>query len=204
VVSNFIATMKHKRISEFAKSIGVSHTAIAKAIAAGRIPESLVETKQLPSGRQVKFITNPVAARSAFLGDDFEVEAADTSEAAAALDRDDDAIPPIAQSRAAAEFFKAKSAKLEYERESGKLVDAEEFKVKFSTMVTVARTRLLAVPSKAKGRIPHLTLEDLTILTSLIREALEGLAEPDDRLQKILNEAWEMWRAPSEGAEATP
>ena len=59
--------MKHQRISEFAASINVSHTAIRKAINRGRIPPDLVRTKELTSGRKVTLIINPVAARAAFL-----------------------------------------------------------------------------------------------------------------------------------------
>jgi phage terminase Nu1 subunit (DNA packaging protein) len=38
------------------------------------------------------------------------------------------------------------------------------------------RTRLLGVPSAAKQRIPHLEIEEVEVLTLLVREALEELA----------------------------
>jgi phage terminase Nu1 subunit (DNA packaging protein) len=42
--------------------------------------------------------------------------------------------------------------------------------------VNITRNRLLGVPSAAKQRIPHLELEEVELLTLLIREALEELA----------------------------
>lgn len=73
--------MKHQRISEFAASIDVSHTAIRKAINNGRIPADLVRTKELPSGRKVTIIINPVAARAAFLATyRDQLEVADSAE----------------------------------------------------------------------------------------------------------------------------
>lgn len=86
---------------------------------------------------------------------------------------DGETIPSINQSRAITEAFKAKITRLEYEEQSGKLVDAEEFRSKFTSMVSMARTRLLGVPSKAKGRIPHLNVDEIDVLNELIREALE-------------------------------
>jgi phage terminase Nu1 subunit (DNA packaging protein) len=43
-------------------------------------------------------------------------------------------------------------------------------------MVTAAKTRLLGVPSKAKARIPTLTVRDIEALEDLIAEALEELS----------------------------
>jgi phage terminase Nu1 subunit (DNA packaging protein) len=42
--------------------------------------------------------------------------------------------------------------------------------------VNITRTRLLGVPSTAKQRIPHLEIEEVELLTTLIREALDELA----------------------------
>lgn len=85
-------------------------------------------------------------------------------------------LPSITESKAITEAYKARLAKLEYEERSGRLVDAEKVKAGYVAMITTAKTRLLGVPSKAKGRIPHLTVADVEVLEDLIAEALEELA----------------------------
>ena len=42
--------------------------------------------------------------------------------------------------------------------------------------VNITRTRLLGVASTARQRIPHLETEEVELITTLIREALEELA----------------------------
>ena len=68
---------------------------------------------------------------------------------------------------------------LELDVRRGKLVDGAEVRLLFGGMVTAARNRLLGVPSKAKARIPHLTVRDVEALEDLIAEALNGLADGD-------------------------
>jgi phage terminase Nu1 subunit (DNA packaging protein) len=46
--------------------------------------------------------------------------------------------------------------------------------------VTIARTKLLGVPTRLRQRIPHLTLEEIAIAEELIRESLEELAGGED------------------------
>lgn len=84
-----------------------------------------------------------------------------------------DDVPALMVSRAVTESYKAKTAKLEYLQKAGKLVDAEKFRVEFATLITTARNMILSVPSKAKGRIPHMTVDDIELFRVLLREALE-------------------------------
>lgn len=85
-------------------------------------------------------------------------------------------LPSITESKAITEAYKARMAKLEYEEKAGKLVNADQVKVKFVSMVTAAKTKLMGVPSKAKSRIPTLTVRDIEVLEDLIAEALEEVA----------------------------
>lgn len=191
-------------LREFGRLVGVSGEAIRKAIKAERIPAHMVGGKALSSGRIVPIITDVEGARAAFgantdplkkrpgaqisAGKRAANAAARGDEAAAEHHRqaladapcgpaiNDKELPSIAESRAKTEAYKAEITKLEYETKAGKLVDAEEFRLKFTEMVVSARTRLLGVPSKAKGRIPHLTVDEIGVLDELIREALEEVA----------------------------
>ena len=45
--------------------------------------------------------------------------------------------------------------------------------------MNITRTRMLGVPSTAKQRIPHLEVEEVELITTLIREALDELAAGD-------------------------
>ena len=56
-------------------------------------------------------------------------------------------------------------------------VPARAVEQAWSVLVVEARGALLAIPSRAKSRLPHLTASDCTVLDQLIREALAGLAE---------------------------
>jgi phage terminase Nu1 subunit (DNA packaging protein) len=45
------------------------------------------------------------------------------------------------------------------------------------SVFTACKTRLLAIPSRARQALPHLVAADLGVLEALIREALEDLVE---------------------------
>jgi len=46
--------------------------------------------------------------------------------------------------------------------------------------VTLARTKIMGIPTKAKQRIPDLDTEAVTVLEDIVRETLEDLAESVD------------------------
>ena len=84
--------------------------------------------------------------------------------------------PDYAESRARSEFEKANLLELERKTKEGLLLPREDVERAQAIAVNISKTRLLGVPSTAKQRIPHLTLDEVEILTGLIREALEELA----------------------------
>lgn len=184
-------------LREFGRFIDLSGEAIRKAIKTGRIPANLIGEITLGSGRTRPVIKDPEAARAAMdknTSPNYRQDSAAISRGRAAVGRGVSGIeaqqaaapvaapagggsaPSIVQSRAITEAYKARLAKLEYEEKSGKLVNADEVKIRLSGMVSTARSRLLGVPSKAKGRIPHLTVDEIALLDELVREALEDVA----------------------------
>lgn len=189
-------------LREFGRWVNLSAEAIRKAIKAGRIPASMLGTTTLSTGRTrptiadpegaaraMKASTNPTAQRdnkkisrnrAAVARGEPKPEAAASSDD---IETDDietliesGKVPAVAQSVQIREAYKARTAKMEYERERGLLVNADEVKTKIGGMITTARSRLLGVPSKAKGRIPHLTVDEIALLDELVREALEDVA----------------------------
>jgi hypothetical protein len=85
-------------------------------------------------------------------------------------------LPDYGESRARSEFEKANLLQLERKTKEGLLLPREDVERAQAAALGISKTRLLGVPSTAKQRIPHLSLEEVEILTTLIREALEELA----------------------------
>lgn len=88
--------------------------------------------------------------------------------------------PSIARSRAIREAYQAQLAKLEYEQKSGKLIDADEAKIRWFKLVTAAKTRILGIPAACKARAADLPLSVVDIIDQVCREALEDLANERD------------------------
>lgn len=88
-------------------------------------------------------------------------------------------IPSQAESRAITEAYKARMAKIDYQKATEQLVEWAPLKVKLSEMIVDARGKVMMVPRKARSRIPHLTIDDMEILESLLERALEELSVGD-------------------------
>lgn len=89
-------------------------------------------------------------------------------------------IPDYNESRARAEYEKANILEMDRKKKEGELLDRAEVLKAWSDAVNASKTKLLALPTMAKQRIPHLDLEEIEILTELVREALEALASESE------------------------
>lgn len=69
---------------------------------------------------------------------------------------------------------------LDRKRKEGELLTRSEVEKAWTDAISASKTKLLALPTMAKQRIPHLDLEEIEILTELIREALEALANESE------------------------
>ena len=85
-------------------------------------------------------------------------------------------LPDYTISRARSEYEKANLLELQRKTQEGLLLKREDVELAWGGAVNITRTRLLGVPSTAKQRIPHLEVEEVELLTTLIREALDELA----------------------------
>jgi predicted DNA-binding transcriptional regulator AlpA len=90
--------------------------------------------------------------------------------------RDSSELPDYNESRARSEYEKANLLELQRKTQEGLLLRREDAVQAWNQAVNITRTRLLGVPSTAKQRIPHLEIEEVELLTGLIREALDELA----------------------------
>jgi len=82
----------------------------------------------------------------------------------------------LSEASAEEKRWRAKIAEQQYRQRAGELVDAKEVADRITHVFTICRTKLLAIPSKAKSAIPALTHADVATLDDLVRQALEELA----------------------------
>jgi excisionase family DNA binding protein len=75
------------------------------------------------------------------------------------------------------EHLKAELLELDRKQKEGVLVKAEEVELKWVEIVTLARTKILGIPTKAKQRIPDLDTDAVSMLEDIVRETLEDLSE---------------------------
>jgi hypothetical protein len=90
-------------------------------------------------------------------------------------------LPDYTISRARSEYEKANLLELQRKTQEGLLLRREDAELAWGSAVNITRTRMLGVPSTAKQRIPHLEVEEVELLTTLIREALDELAAGEVR-----------------------
>jgi phage terminase Nu1 subunit (DNA packaging protein) len=55
-------------------------------------------------------------------------------------------------------------------------VPAADIEAKWVEIVTLARTKILGIPTKAKQRIPDLDTDAIGLLEDIVRETLEDLS----------------------------
>jgi phage terminase Nu1 subunit (DNA packaging protein) len=175
-------------IREYARQRGCSHTAVQKAIKVGKLSAAITGTAkdtlidvdtanaEWPKGEQ----ENQREAQAASAPDKLPVGSSGNAELSKTS-------TTYAQSRAVREAYAARLAKLDFEKKSGKLVEAAAVEEKWTDIATTVRTRVLGISSKAKQRIPGLTVQQYKILDLIVVEALEALegaapeeAEPHD------------------------
>lgn len=85
-------------------------------------------------------------------------------------------LPDYNVSRARSEYEKANLLELDRKTKESHLLRREDVEQAWGQAVNITRTRLLGVASTARQRIPHLEIEEVELITTLIREALEELA----------------------------
>ena len=56
------------------------------------------------------------------------------------------------------------------------LLPREQVEKAWANAVAISRTKLLALPTRARQRIPHLSLEEVALIEELVRETLHDLS----------------------------
>jgi phage terminase Nu1 subunit (DNA packaging protein) len=161
--------------SALARYLAVSRVAVSKAIKKGRFVESLTTRDGRPW-----FTDFVVAEREWHANVDRSRAPGAVKDQAAGEDEDElEGGPSLSKASAREKHWKAQLAELNYKQRAGELVNAAELQAAIADTFTTVRTRLLGLASKAKQRLPELTLEQLATIDDIVREGLEELVPPD-------------------------
>ena len=149
-------------IRAYAQHRGVSHTAVAKAIKAGRIPQE-------PDGS-----VDPAKADAAWDRNTIARGDADSGDARSG-------VPNLQTSRAIREAYAARLAKLDFEERTGKLISADQVKVETVNLARRLRERIQQLSRRVAPQIVAAVVkqpdvrEVEALLDAEIHEALSEL-----------------------------
>jgi hypothetical protein len=89
----------------------------------------------------------------------------------------DDELPAYTISQQRKAFEQANLLELERKQKEGQLVERESVVSTWAQLINSAKTKLLAVPTTLRQRIPHLTAEEGEVIDVVIRAALADLTD---------------------------
>ena len=161
--------------SEAATVLGVSPAAITHAIKKGRIVPVRRDGKEWIDGETLREQWGN--ARSRMRNVNSRVPKPGVVGDVGKVSRAAEDLPDYNESRARTEWLKAELMELERAEKEGELVRADEVSKTWGDLVAITRTKMMAVPSKAKQRIPEIPADAFVALEEIVREALEDLAD---------------------------
>lgn len=85
--------------------------------------------------------------------------------------------PSLLEVRSRHELAKAQLAEIDLAERRAELVLVAELDVRLTSLFASCKTKLLGIPSRARQADPKLTAPQVALIESLVREALEDLAE---------------------------
>jgi hypothetical protein len=161
---------------------GASHTAVQKAVKAGRIRLTVAGKVDSDEADRMWAANTDEGHRRG--GD------APPTEAPPPLPPDEpagpgDPVPNYQEARARREAAEAALAEIELAEKRAELIPARDVEARLVKEHSQAKTKLLGIPARARHQDPSLSPEHLTLFESLIREALEDLATPDAIVARV-------------------
>lgn len=177
--------------SEYARRRGVSKKTVTKWKQAGRLvlvdgkvdvdaTDALLAERKGNGNRRKPDPVTPAEPKPEQPGDD-DADDPYIDELAARLDRGE--MLTTAEAERIKENYLARKRRLEFDREAGRVVDADAVADVFGQACARVRTRLLGIPTKVAPRLANQsqapTIEDL--VRAEITEALEELSRIDDK-----------------------
>lgn len=169
-------------LSAYARHRGVSVEAVSKAVAAGRLPTAVVLVDGQPKIADVALADQEWEANTRpRIDQPRKPRRRSAADADADIDAnaDGDASQRYLEARARRESALADLAEIEVEEKLDELVPFEEARDYMIDKFTVAKTKLLGIPSRFVQQFPDLA-EHAPAIESLLREAMEELAIDED------------------------
>lgn len=153
--------------------VGTTHGAVQVAISSGRLVKAIVDGKIDAAVADVEWSETTLEDRVPITG----------PTAPASDDDDDDLpadIPSLKESRARREAAEAALAEIELAEKRRELVPANDVESRLVNVFAQCKTKLLGVPARARQRDPGLSGPQIELFESLLREALEDLADASE------------------------
>jgi phage terminase Nu1 subunit (DNA packaging protein) len=170
--------------AEAARILGISAPAVNQAVRQGRIKvvvdengKKRIDGATLAEDYRRKTQTKKTTGHKAIKQAEREgLPQIAESPGSGRISRTAEYIPDYDESRARTEHLKAELLELDRKQKQGLLVPMADVQTKWVEIVSVAKTKILGIPSKAKQRIPELDSAAMSCLEDIIYEALEDLA----------------------------
>ena len=89
---------------------------------------------------------------------------------------EEEEIPDFNTSRSKREAMMARLAEIDVEEREKVLVPSADVEASWVQLVTIAKTKVLGIPTRAKQRIPDLDKNAMSLLDEIVRETLEDLS----------------------------
>jgi hypothetical protein len=168
------AALKPLSLRAYARRRGVSPEAVSKAVADGRLTESVTRAYGAPKIADPELADREWEANTRPRTDG---STPSTPSSGASGYHESRAIREAADARRA--IAQADLADLELLERRRQLVDAERARSDVIRAFSLVKTKLLAVPTRVGQRFPHLIEDVIPFVEQMIREALEELAGDD-------------------------
>jgi len=171
--------------AEAARILGITAPAISQAIRQGRLKTVLnekgkkrLDTATLAEDYRKNTQTRKTTAhqKAAQVSKEELEEKYQKAPSGPRMTKTSEYIPDYDESRARTEHLKAELLELDRKQKEGLLVPAADVEAKWIEIVTMARNKIMGLPSKAKQRIPDLDAGAMACLEDIVRETLEDLA----------------------------
>jgi hypothetical protein len=159
--------------TELAKEMGTTRASILRAVLNGLIPREAYRWRGKSGRRRTLIILDPALVKKHWLPRSGTTPT--KGPAAQSLELGDDA--SAAEARRVREIYLARLAKLDFDLQSGRLIEADAALAAYARIAHHAKSAFLALASKARGRIPHLTIDDTLVIDGMVREILTDLAD---------------------------
>lgn len=163
-------------VREYARTRNIHPTKVSAACRDGRLKEAVVRD---PATGRVSGLHPLVADREWLANTDYS-RAPQHAPKVAGLPQ---VAPPVdtapeglADSAAELKHWQAQLAELKYREAAGELLLAADVERQIVATFAACKAKLLAIPSRARQALPHLTVADIAAIDGLVREALEDLA----------------------------